>query len=105
MVDLQESPAVPPSDEGGDERVGYLLAGSILIVLGWVVAVAVNLLLHLLAGTGGMNVGWMRITSDLGPYAWAVFAFGLVTGAVGLGTVVEGRAAPKGPFVLPGVDY
>jgi hypothetical protein len=105
VVDLQETPAVPPTDPGGDERIGYLIAGGLLVLLGWGFGVVANLLLHEWAGPGGMPLVWLRITSTLGPYAWAVFGFGLVTGAVGVGLLMVGRAAPKGPFVLPGVDY
>ena len=96
---------MPPSDTGGDERAGYLVAGGTLVFLGWVLGVAVNLALHWMAGSGGMALGWMRITSTLGPYAWAVFGFGLGTGAIGVGLLYVGRATPKGPLVLPGADY
>jgi hypothetical protein len=105
VVDLQESPAVPPTDSGGDERAGYFLAGGTLIFLGWVLGAVANLLVHWVAGTGGMALGWVRVTSTLGPYAWAAFGFGLVTGAVGVGLIFVARATPKGPLVLPGVDY
>ncbi len=96
---------MPPTDPGGDERLGYWIAGGLLLFLGWGMGVVANLLLHELAGTGGMTLVWLRITSTLGPYAWAVVGFGLVTGAVGLGLLLVARTAPKGPFVLPGVDY
>jgi hypothetical protein len=105
VVDIHETPAVPPTDWEGDERFGYFLAGGLLIALGWGLGVVVNLLLHYLAGSQGMAVGWVRITSSLGSYAWAVFAFGLFTGVVGAVFLVIGRSSRKGPFVLPGYDY
>ncbi|MGA8711095.1 MAG: hypothetical protein ACLP8Y_09690 [Thermoplasmata archaeon] len=105
MVDLQETPAVPPMDPGGDERAGYLIAGSILIALGWVLAVLLNLLVHYLAGTGGKTIAGLAITSSLGPYAWATFGFGVVVGAFGVVLIALGRTYPKGPLVLPGYDY
>lgn len=105
MVDVHETPAVPPFDPGGDERVGYFIAGSLLILLGWVGGVVANLVLHAAAGTGGMTVGWIRITSTLGPYAWAVFGFGLFAGTVGVVLLAFGRASSKAPVVLPGYDY
>jgi hypothetical protein len=105
VVDLQETPAVPPTDSGGDERLGYLIAGGLLVALGWGFGVAVNVLLHLAAGRGGMAVGWVRITSHFGAYAGAVLGLGIVAGAIGVGLLLVGRSAPRGPFVLPGVDY
>jgi hypothetical protein len=105
VVDIQETPAVPPMDPGGDPRVGYLLAGSILVAVGWGLAVMVNLLLHYMAGSAGMTVAGHEFTSSLGAYAWATFAFGLFTGGFGVVLVALGRASPKGPLVLPGYDY
>ena len=105
MVDIQETPAVPPTDPGGGERVGYFLAGGILIAFGWVLAVGLNLVLHYIAGAGGMTIAGHRITSTLGSYAWASFGFGLFAGAFGAVLLALGRASPKGPLVLPGYDY
>ncbi|HTT73865.1 MAG TPA: hypothetical protein VMG99_06965 [Thermoplasmata archaeon] len=105
MVDLQETPAVPPFDPGGDPRLGLFVAGGILIALGWGLAVAANLLLHAAAGAGGMPVLWFRVSATLGEYAWGAFGLGIVTGAVGVGLLLVGRATPRGPFVLPGVTY
>lgn len=92
-------------DPGGDERYGYFLAGGLLIALGWGLGVVVNLLLHWVAGSQGMTVGWVRITSSLGSYAWGLFAFGLFTGVVGTVLLFLGRSSPKGRLVLPGYDY
>jgi len=105
MVDIHETPAVPPMDPKGDERLGYFIAGALLILVGWIGGVVLNVLLHLLAGSGGMAVGWVRITSTLGPYAWAVVGFGLFTGAIGVVLLALGRGSPRGPLVLPGYDY
>lgn len=105
MVDLQETPAVPPLDPGGDERLGYLIAGGILIALGWGLAVLVNVVLHYVAGTQGLTVLGHRFTSTLGPYAWAAFGFGMFVGGFGVVLVALGRASSKGPLVLPGYDY
>lgn len=105
MVDIQETPAVPPMDPGGDERLGYLIAGGILVALGWGVAVVANLLVHYLAGNGGWTILGHGFTSTLGPYAWAAFGFGIFTGGFGVVLVALGRATPKGRIVLPGFDY
>jgi hypothetical protein len=105
MVDVHETPAVPPMDPKGDERMGFFIAGALLILLGWLGGVVVNVLLHLVAGSGGLTVGWVRITSTLGPYAWAVLGFGLFTGAIGVVLLALGRSSSRGPLVLPGYDY
>ena len=94
VVDLQETPAVPPMEPGGDERVGYYLAGGLLIFLGWGLGVVGNVLLHRMAGSGGMALAWIRITSTFGDYAWATLGFGLFTGAIGAVLLALGRASP-----------
>lgn len=105
MVDIQETPAVPPMDPGGDERVGYFLAGAILVALGWGFAVLLNLWLHYMAGSGALSFGGHTITSTLGSYAWATLGFGIFVGAFGVVLIALGRTYPKGPLVLPGYDY
>jgi hypothetical protein len=105
VVDVHETPAVPPMDPGGDERLGYYAAGGLLIALGWGGGVVANLVAHYVAGSGGMMVGWIRITSTMGSYGWATFALGLFAGAVGVVLLALGRGSPRGPFVLPGSDY
>lgn len=105
MTDLRETPAVPPEDPGGDERLGLFLAGAILVVLGWGLALVLNLLLHAAAPSGGWLVGPSRITTHVGTYAWATAAFGLVTGFVGVAMFYVARQQPRGPFVLPGAAY
>ena len=105
MVDLQETPAVPPFDPEGDVRLGYFAAGGLLIALGWGVGVVVNILLHLFAPSGGRRWLNVYIGPTIGPYAWAVLGLGLFTGALGTVLVVLGRESPRGRFVLPGYDY
>jgi hypothetical protein len=105
VVDLQETPAVPPTDYGGDERAGYFLAAGVMIFLGWGLGVLVNLGLHMIAPAGGSTVAGIWFGPTMGTYAWAALGFGLVTGMVGVGLVFVGRATPKGRLVLPGSDY
>jgi hypothetical protein len=105
VVDLQETPATPPFDAQGDERIGYFSAGGVLIFLGWVLGVVANLWLHW-AARGGSFVLWsVHFGPTLGPYAWAVFGLGLATGVVGAALLIEAFGTPRGAFALPGADY
>ena len=105
MVDIQETPAVPPFDPKGDVRAGYFAAGGLLIALGWGAGVALNLLLHHYAPAGGYRWDGITITRAWGAYAWATLLFGAGTGSLGVVLLGLGRTAPRGPVVLPGVDY
>jgi hypothetical protein len=106
VTDLQEAPATPEEDHGGDERIGLRIAGGILVFLGWGLAGIVNVLLHLAAPVGGLELfGSWRVFPTLGPFAWAALGLGLFTGAIGVGLVYLAQSSPKGPFVLPGAAY
>jgi len=105
VADLQETPATPPENPGGDERFGYFLAGGLLITIGWVFGIVVNVLLHWAARTSPFTIFGVHIGPTFGEYAWVVFGLGLVTGAMGVVLLGVGRATPGGPLVLPGVDY
>ena len=105
MSDVEDAPAVPPFDAKGDVRFGYYLAGGLLVVLGWGLGVATNLLLHVMAPAGGYRIFQVGITGSLGPYAWATMGLGLFTGALGTALLLLARSAPQGPVVLPGYDY
>lgn len=85
--------------------MGFLVAGGALVFLGWVLGVIVNLLLHWQAGRGPFQVAGVHFGPTLGDYAWAVFALGLATGAVGAALLAVARATSRGAFALPGADY
>ena len=104
-MDLTETPAVEPMETGGDERIGLFVAGALLVVVGWGIAVLLNLLLHAQAPAGGTPLGPIRVGHALGPYAWLTLALGLFTGAMGSAFVLLARTTAKGPFVLPGQPY
>jgi hypothetical protein len=104
VYDLEETPAVPPFDPGGDVRLGYFAAGGTLVALGWGLGVTVNLLLHLLAPAGGHRLWHVFVGPSLGPYAWATLGLGVFSGAFGVVLLILGRNSARGPFVLPGVD-
>ena len=105
MSDLQETPAVAPEDEGGNERVGFQIAGALGIFVGWGLGVFLNLLLHASAHAGGRVIGSVRIFPALGPYAWGILLVGLFTGLFGVGLLYVSRASKPGPVVLPGTTY
>ncbi|HYK93766.1 MAG TPA: hypothetical protein VEY07_06960 [Thermoplasmata archaeon] len=105
MVDLQETPAVPPFDPQGDVRAGWAIGGIVLLLLGWGLAVVVNVLLHLEAPASGTMIGPYRVFHDLGAFAWLSVGIGLFTGAIGAGLLWLSREAPRGPIVLPGPSY
>lgn len=97
---------MPPFDPGGDERLGYFVAGGLLIAVGWGVAVGLNVALHALAGAAA-PIGWfgLRVGRAWGSEGEAVAIFGALTGAFGAVLVVLGRGSPRGPAVLPGAEY
>ena len=105
MEDLQETPAVPDEPSGGDERIGWTIAGVLAVLAGWVGGVAGNLLAHRLAPPAGWTVGPVWIGPSMGPYAWAVFGLGLGVGAFGVVLLYLASRATRGPFVLPGATY
>ncbi len=103
-MDVHETPAVPPFDPKGDVRLGYQIAGGVLIALGWGLAVVVNVLAHVSAPAGGHRILSFYFGPSLGPYAWASLGLGLFTGIFGVVLLLIARDAPAGPFVLPGAD-
>jgi hypothetical protein len=105
VTDIDELPAVPPEDRGGDERIGYLAGGILLIVVGWGLGVIANVLVHQMAPASGLVVGPWRIFPSLGVYALGLVGLGTVAGVVGVFMLWLGRHSPRGKFVLPGYSY
>ena len=105
MSDLNETPAVPETPTGGDERAGLYAAGGILVAVGWGVAVVLNAILHASAPAGGLHLGAVGIYASWGAYAQATAIIGLLTGAIGAGILYTAHTAPAGPLVLPGYNY
>ena len=106
MTDLQETPAVAPEDEGGNARAGFVVAGSLLIFVGWGLGVFLNVLLHESAHAGGRVLdGFVRIYPTLGPYAWSLLGLGLFAGVLGVAMIWLRRDETRGPLRLPGTSY
>lgn len=105
MTEPAMTPPVPPEERGGNERIGWQIAGTLELVGGWGVADLANLLLHHFAPAGGERFGPVYIGPVFGPYAEAVFGIGLGIGAFGLVLLHLARRAAPGPFVLPGPPY
>jgi hypothetical protein len=104
VIDVRETPAVPPFDPQGDVRLGYFIAGGILLFLGWGLGVVVNVVLHLFAPASFFGLLGVHVGRTLGPYAWAVLGLGLFTGAFGIVLLALGRESPRGPIVRPGAE-
>lgn len=92
-------------DPGGDERLGFYVAGGLLIGVGFGVLAFVNLLLHWEAGASGFVIGPVWVGPTMGAFAWAALGAGLFTGAMGIALLALARMSPKGAFVLPGYAY
>ena len=105
MTDLQETPAVEPEEEGGNERTGFRIAGGLFLFVGWGLGVFLNVLLHASAHAGGRVVGFVRIYPSLGPFAWGVLLLGAFTGLFGVGLLWISRESNPGPVRLPGFPY
>ncbi|MCI4346741.1 MAG: hypothetical protein L3K07_08350 [Thermoplasmata archaeon] len=105
MTELEESPPVPPADEGADTRIGWIAAGVLFLVAGAGGLIGLNLLLHRIATGSGSRWGPVWIGPTLGPYAWAVVVLGLLFTALGAVLLALGLRSPKGRFVLPGYPY
>jgi hypothetical protein len=105
VTDVEEGPPVPPFEEGGDRRIGWLVGGSFFAILGIGVLVAANLVLHHLAPAGGSRWGPIWIGSTMGWYAWSAVGFGILVGALGFLLVYLGFREPRGNFELPGAPF
>jgi hypothetical protein len=105
MTDLQETPATPPEDYGGDERAGYLAAGLLLLIVGWGASILLNIVVHAMAPTGGQAFGPFWIYPTWGVYAWGVAVVGFFAGALGAAMLSLGWSMPYQPLVLPGYSY
>lgn len=105
VTDLNEHPAVPPMETGGDVRYGFLSSGVVLLVGGWGILLGLNLWLHRIAGPDGVGLGVIRVYGSIGPLAEASALLGAGAGAVGLVLLYYGLRSPKGAFVLPGAPY
>jgi len=105
VTDLQNTPAVEPEEEGGNERAGLRFAGALAVLVGWGLGVFVNVLLHVSARSDGRVVGWVRIYPGLGPYAWGVLLLGLFTGIFGVAMIWVSQFAKPGELHLPGTSY
>jgi hypothetical protein len=105
VTELSDTPAVPPEDRGGDERIGYRAGGVFLIVVGWGLGVLVNIAVHRMAPSAGEVIGPWRIYPALGVYALGLVALGAVAGVVGVFMLWLAQQSPPGKFVLPGAQY
>ncbi|MCI4337072.1 MAG: hypothetical protein L3K17_07785 [Thermoplasmata archaeon] len=105
MVDIHEVPAVPEMDPGGDARLGWFLAGGLLIVIGWGLATILNVVAHAMAPATGTALGPVRVFPHWGLYGEVTLGIGLFTGLIGAGLIWLAYRSPEGRIVLPGYPY
>lgn len=105
MTDPSESPAVPPEPDGGNPRLGLVIAGSVLLLVGLGGGVLANWWAHSHAPPTGQMIGPLWVGPTFGIFAWAVVGLGLVATVFGVGLLLLARSTPKGPVHLPGVPY
>lgn len=105
VVDVHETPAVPEFDAGGDARLGWYLAGALLILVGWGVGVLANVVAHARAPAAGLAIGPWHVYAQYGLFAEVTLGIGLFAGAIGAGLVWLAYRTPPGPLRLPGYPY
>ena len=105
MVDVQETPATPPEEYGGDERAGFVATGVFLVIVGWGVGILLNFLVHAEASAAGQSFGPFWIDPTFGVWAWGTAIVGFFAGLLGSAMLGIGWSMPRGPLVLPGYPY
>jgi hypothetical protein len=86
--------------EDGDRRLGYFAAGSILLALGLGGGLFLNVVLHRLAPSGGLDLLLFRVYPGWSPYATVALGLGVLTSLVGGALLYLGWSSPTGPLSL-----
>ncbi len=91
--------------QDGDRRVGYFIAGTILLLIGLGGGLLLNVLLHRLAPAEGYGLGLFRVYPGWSAYASVAFGLGVLTALVGGAMLYLGWSTPRGalrPFDTEG---
>jgi hypothetical protein len=88
----------------GNSRLGFFMGGVILIVLGLGCAIMLNVILHAIAPTGGVQLLWFKVFPGWSWYATVAAIIGVVATLVGSGMVWFGFTDPSGPLSLPDTE-
>lgn len=84
----------------GNARAGYFIAASFLLVFGFGVGIAMNLIIHATAPAQGIKVFFMTVYPTFGLYSIIVFVLGALSTIVALGMIWLGIDKPVGPLTL-----
>ncbi len=86
--------------QDGDRRVGYFVAGTILLLVGLGGGILLNVLLHHLAPPGGYGLGLFRVYPGWSAYASVALGLGVLTSLVGGAMLYFGWTTPRGMLRL-----
>lgn len=90
--------------DSGNRRAGYFIAASFLLILGFGVGVALNILVHITAPSQGVRVFFVTVYPYFGWYAVLVLALGVVSAFIGLGMIWLGLNERFGRLSLPDTE-
>jgi|GEM_PF-2457722 hypothetical protein len=88
----------------GNVRVGFLVAGLLLVVFGWGGAVILNVYLHTIAPPNGIPVLLWRVYPGWSLYDGVLAFLGVLATLVGLGMLYLARHKPSGSVRLPDTE-
>lgn len=88
----------------GNRRAGFIVAGSLLLILGTGVGMLANLALHSIAPAQGLSLGLFTVYPGWSWYATVVFVLGAFATLVGLGMLWLSGFSPSGPVHLPDTE-
>ena len=88
----------------GNQRAGFIVAGLLLVLLGWGVGVVANYVLHAVAPSGGIPLGLVTVYPGWSWYATFVLILGVFATLLGLGMFYLAMQKPRAPVHLPDVE-
>ena len=86
--------------QDGNRRLGYLVAGTLLVFFGLGGGLLLNVALHRLAPSAGYSLGLFRVYPGWSPYASVALGLGVLTSLVGGTMLYLGWMTTPGPLEL-----